>query len=105
MGIYDTFVDGERSGQVKIWFDSFRVIEIGDEVPDHNGVTTFSIAMREGGFVNIKDKKFHSWTDTAAYDPVFDKYGDKFSEDSKEDSKGLFHEFLPNDPYLFEDLK
>lgn len=100
MGLYDTFEAYGKSGQVKIWSDSFEVYRIGDKVPEYDGMKTFSIAMREGGFVNIQDCKFHSWTDSAAYEPVFDKYGNIFTIENK----GMF-EGIMADPYLFSDYE
>ena len=39
------------------------------------GETTYSLAAREGGYLNIGDNVLESWTDTPQYEPVFDKYG------------------------------
>lgn len=98
MGFFDTFYDaGGQEGQVKLYDNRLRTFRIGDKVPPlrmeeafstklYQG-STYSIAMREGGFVNIKEQVFVSWSkDYAHYVPVFDIYGGDFSlwDESKE---------------------
>ena len=79
MGVYDTFEEGKNSGQVKLWHLSMETYKLGDKVPAFNGLQTFSIALREGGYVNIADCVFFSLTETPAFNPVFDKWGDEFT--------------------------
>lgn len=94
MGVFDfdTFTDGNRNGQVKIFnlktikssmLHQFRVFKIGDKVPflfDFDDRQTFSIAMREGGFVNIQEGRFLSWTEEPLSKDVFDKWGARYSK-------------------------
>lgn len=80
MGLFDTIRVGDREGQVKLWDDPImRLLTVGDEVPKMTGEPAdrlYSIAMREGGYVNIRDGILRSWTDEPTELPVFDKYGD-----------------------------
>jgi len=90
MGLYDTFIDGDKSGQVKLWDDSFSEYTIGDRVPSYGSASTFSIAMREGGYVNIAENIFVSWTDESKFSPIVDKYGAPFL---KQKTTGMMNEF------------
>jgi hypothetical protein len=95
MGTYDSFVDGKREGQVKMFECCLHDYKIGDKVPDCNDCHNFSIAMREGGFVNVRDNVFESWTDEPLYHRVYDKYGMPWSEESQ----GIMGEH-----YFFKDI-
>lgn len=75
MEMYDTIVVGEKEGQVKIWEELLTTYEEGSKVPSFSLHQTYSIAMREGGFVNIEHCILKSWTDEPAFQPVFDKWG------------------------------
>lgn len=93
MEMYDTIVVGEKEGQVKIWEELLTVYEEGSEVPPFDSYETYSIAMREGGYVNIEHCILKSWTDEPAFQPVFDKWGGLWSGWSNEAA-----------PYFFEEL-
>lgn len=82
MGVYDEIEVGERSGQVKCWESTLRTVRAGDKVQEVAGYDTYSIAMREGGFVNVALGHLMTWTDTPACDPIFDKYGSPFDAES-----------------------
>lgn len=82
---------GDRYGQVKCWSNTCATYRVGDEVPDTFDSVTYSLAMREGGFVNVKDRQLASWTDAPRFEPVFDKWGGL-----TEFAEGLFGE-----SYLF----
>jgi hypothetical protein len=89
---YDTIsVDG-KVGQVKLWGCEMIEYEKGD-APPAIPVRDYSIAMREGGYVNITNDKIQSWTDKPEWGVVFDKWGQHFNE---EVSKGLM-----DDDYFF----
>jgi hypothetical protein len=93
VGTPDTINVLERYGQVKCFEDQCKLYTVGDEVPDHFPVSSYSIAMREGGYVNVDDCKIVSWTDEPEYPNIFDKYGQIFEPES---TVGLFGE-----PYFF----
>jgi len=99
MGVYDIIEDkvNDRSGQVKLWDSDFSEYTIGDLVPSLIVGETYSIAMMEGGFVNIKGQKIESWTKESMYSPVLNKWG------------GLFNPYdggyFDDDPYTFPDDK
>src|SRR6266571_2060039 len=87
MGLYTTIVIGGREGQVKLWnnHDDLVMAELnsGDNVPEIHGHTTYSIAMREGGYVWVAHGKIMTWLDDPHNGfPVFDKEGEpyQFSE-------------------------
>lgn len=68
---------------------------IGDVVPPiAKKRMNYSIAMREGRYVNITDDKVESWTDEAKYDLVLDKWGKVFSN---EGSRGLIDLYIDED--------
>jgi hypothetical protein len=96
MGMFDDITVGDRSGQVKLWDRLLTEYGVGDEVP-HLMVDTYSIAMREGGFVNIAGHRLISWTDEPTYRPIVDKYGSPFDETTRGELDGI----LP-DPYAFK---
>ena len=88
MGMFDTIVlDAVPSmglsqveAQVKLWDRKLHAYHIGDEVPRLDFVdspTTYSIALREGGFVNIKERFIESYSSSPTYHHVFDKWGGK----------------------------
>lgn len=84
MGLFDTIRVGEREGQVKCYDPVLELFGVGDEMPPLFGVIpepadhTYSIAMREGGYVNVTAGRLTSWTDEPAHVPVIDKYGDLY---------------------------
>lgn len=81
MSLYDTIQVGDREGQVKLWDCEMRYYKIGDK--DGYGIAeNYSIAMREGGYVNIHDHRIVSWTNEPANDLVLDKYGAEFNPDT-----------------------
>jgi len=81
MGAYDTLVfsDGKYVAQVKCWAvpecNSFKP---GDTVPNIDGINTYSIALREGGFANVLANTLSGRTLKPLYPDVFDKWGNKF---------------------------
>lgn len=66
-------------GQVKLWQNLLHEYHLGNKVPAVHGKTTYSVAMREGGFLNIVKRVLVSWTDEAEQDPVYDKWGGIFT--------------------------
>lgn len=93
MGMYDTIEIDNREGQVKLWNCYLGVYKKNDPVPVVLSVNEYSIAMREGGFVNIVDNIIVSWTDRPESTHIFDKWGDKW----KNNSSGLIGK-----DYLYE---
>ncbi len=81
MGVYDTVRIGTREGQVKCWDSNLDAITQGDKVSSIR-LAAYSIAMREGGYVNVLEDTVEGWTDTPRYEHVIDKWGDDFSERS-----------------------
>lgn len=86
MGLYSTVVCKDREGQVKLWRDLDGHIVWGhfyrnDEVPV-TGLEneTYSIAMREGGFVNISQRHIDSWTDLPLFTLKVDKWGREITD-------------------------
>ena len=95
MGSYCTFSVGHKSGQVKIYSDDHSEIFIKKStVPNELEHKTYSVAMREGGFVNIKDLIVESWTSKPKHESVYDKWGGNFADGTV----GILGE-----PYLFLD--
>jgi len=82
MGMFDDIEIGDRSGQVKCWDCSLHLYRQGDRVPDLDGVSTYSIAMREGGYVNVIDGVLSSWGVEPTCLPVFDKYGAPYDHET-----------------------
>jgi hypothetical protein len=82
MGMYDEIEFGERVGQVKLWDCVMHTYREGDEIgPPFNG--SYSIAMREGGFVHVEEGRIQAWTETPmAGKPVVDKYGAPYDENT-----------------------
>ena len=78
MGMYSRIYLDDKSGQVKLWDGDDAYIGVACQVPSHRAAHTYSIAMREGGFINVKNCTLHSWTSTPAYDIVFDKWGHRY---------------------------
>jgi len=78
MGVYDTINIENRCGQVKLWGSDMEVYSKGDSVPPldpTNLYESYSILMREGGAVNIKNGVIDSWTNEPTEDKVVDKWG------------------------------
>ena len=76
MGVYDTIEVGEKQGQVKLWNCNLADYSRGSKVPyGPHGARTYSIAMREGGFVNVRERVLESWTEQWLYAPIYDKWG------------------------------
>lgn len=79
MGAFDwvELPNGEW-GQVKCWgriLDSYRP---GDNVGPVDNVGTYSIALIEGGYLNVSDDVFTDVTDEPRYTRIFDKWGDEY---------------------------
>jgi len=94
MGAYEMLPNGQ---QVKCWWCEMRGLNFGDTVPEIDNQTSYSIALREGGFANVSDNIFVSVTEKPDYAIVFDKWGNLF----KESTKGLISELF-EDEYLFQ---
>jgi len=76
MGMFDTVTDNKGfDDQVKIWDSVMATYTIGDNVPPVKGNTTYSIAMRKGGFINVADGVILEWGSNPLDAPVFDKWG------------------------------
>lgn len=85
-------VDG-NVGTLSLWDDDPRpclVKEDGVYELDP-GTDNFSIAMREGGFLNICCLEIESWTEQPVYDWVYNDKGDRTKKDNlSELLKGYF---------------
>lgn len=106
MGMFDTFVDGEKEAQVKCFDCTLQTWAVGDEVPELCGEKTYAIFTREGFYAVVQDGLFKGLTESSpiqmqtALVPVFDKYGNRYSQ---EESKGEFDGWNGmNDPYLYK---
>lgn len=88
MGVYDTIIAGDKEGQVKLWDCNLVTYRVGDKVRGSAAgfPENYSIAMREGGYVNIHSGILVSWTDKPLHSPVLDKYGEQLTKEST----GLF---------------
>lgn len=84
MGLYDTIRVGEREGQVKLWDCELSTFSIGDEVPVFQP-GPYSIAMRGGGFVNIRDNRIENWTDEPTHLDIVNRNGEPFDPTSIQD--------------------
>jgi hypothetical protein len=78
MGVFDTIAIGSLEGQVKLWWNELSKLGIGDAVPAVRGRFDYDIAMREGGYVHVKDLRITGWTNRPQTLVVFDKWGDRF---------------------------
>ena len=68
MGMFDDVHVGQRVGQVKLWECSLNTYRVGDQVSsEYSRDGSYSITMKEGGYVNVLEDHILSWTDT----PVF----------------------------------
>lgn len=86
MGVFDVIRVGEKEGQVKIWDRLMKVYTLEDEVPsilfEGKLYHSYSIGMREGGFVNVSKGTLISWRDIPDAYLVVDKWGREFNNDS-----------------------
>lgn len=80
-----------KEAQVKVWNCLQGKFTVRSFVPPLGKLKTYSIALREGGFVNVYNRKIVCWTEDPAY-VVFDKWGNPFSKKTK----GLL-----NEPYFY----
>jgi hypothetical protein len=94
--MYDTIAIGKSEGQVKLWQMACTVLTEGSGVPSVDGRKTYSVAMREGGFVNIERCVITSWTKRPKHRFVFDKYGNLATERLTG---------ITGEPYLFSDTR
>lgn len=99
MSSYDEIKVGKKRGQVKLWENAMLTYEKGDDVPLIPGENpNFSIAMREGGYINIKNGKVQNWTKNPKFpDNIFDKWGASFEPN---ESHGMLGE-----PYFFDQIQ
>lgn len=95
MGMYDYVTIGDKEGQVKLWFRTMQSYTVGSLVPSINGYKTYSVAMREGGYVNVVNNVIQSWTDNPESDMIYDKWGYVFDPKTT-DSLGT--------PYFFNEV-
>ena len=97
MSLHDIITVGTREGQVKCWDNAMQHYGLDSYVPPIDNIDTYSVAMREGGFVNVIDGRIRSWVDTPSLlsDFVFDKWGRLFTKETK----GIL---LEGESYLFE---
>jgi len=80
MSSYDTLPGNQR---VKCWWCEMRNVPYGCEVPRIQGESTYSLALREGGFANVIDCQLVNISDKPI-SKVFDKWGyamDKIPEE------------------------
>jgi len=71
MGTYDILPGNQK---VECWWCEARHVPCGCEVPKVQDESTYSIALREGGFANVIDCKFVNISDKPI-SKVFDKWG------------------------------
>jgi hypothetical protein len=89
MGVYDNLQKPDGSwAQVKVWDSEMRDYRIGDSIDGESG--TYSIGLREGGFANIVNGVYESWTEEPTQETVIDKWGGTFDGTN----------YAENDPYL-----
>lgn len=92
MGFYTNVMLNEKEiVQVKCFESSGY--QVGDSVEPINGEVTYSIALREGGFLNIDNLILVDRTDKPRFKRVFDKWGSDFNEKTE----GI----MPGEPYLY----
>lgn len=77
VGLYDIIRVGDLEGQVKCWQCEMKHIHVGDRVPRIDNKDTYSIVMREGGFVNVIDGYINSWTLHSSQEFIYDKWGER----------------------------
>lgn len=75
MPMCDYVMVGDKKGQVKLWYSIRYICTLGSLVPSINGYKTYSVAMREGGYVNVANNVIQSWTDNPESDMIYDKWG------------------------------
>ena len=90
MGMFDTITVGEKNGQVKCWENVMIDCSLGDTVPSIGGHRNYSIAMKEGGYVNVRKNKIDSWTNEPFCRIVVDKYGYPFNPDNTDNQSYFF---------------
>lgn len=95
MGLFDTFIDGDRQGQVKCFNNDLMCFQPGNTIPESFYGKTYCIILREGGYACIENNIFIGIKETPL-GTIYDKWGVEFSEESK----GLL-----NEPYLLENHK
>ena len=78
MSTYDTVELDGKVGQVKCFGCTLAYYTTGKQVPPLGGKDVYSIAMREGGFVNVVGGRLVSWTEKPLSSYVLDKYGHIF---------------------------
>lgn len=86
MGVFDVIRVREKEGQVKTWDRLMKVYTLEDEVPSiqfkgrlHH---SYSIGMREGGFVNVSKGILISWSNIPDSYLVVDKWGNEWTNNS-----------------------
>lgn len=79
MGMFDDVdVDG-RKGQIKTFRCMMICYEKGDSCGAIDKERDYDIAMREGGFLHVRDCRITGWDDTNDTTvPTFDKWGGKW---------------------------
>ena len=95
MGMFDEFPNG---AQVKCWWNCLRVVKRGDEVPPLGDppCNRYQIALREGGFAQIRRNRFVFISKARRHVPMFDKYGEEIDMVPA----GYLLEDWENDPML-----
>ena len=98
MGVYNvlslpnTPADG---AQVKVWDCELRHVEISDEVPALDELSTYGVVLREGGVLLVDDDVVVGWVEELPMDrPLVDKWGNTWV--SSEHNRGILGE-----PYFY----
>jgi hypothetical protein len=83
-------------------------VTVESSVPNHEGHSTYSIAMREGGYVNIINGEIFpdemlAWTTHPLPEaPVFDKWGDPFTSEAHGLMEDIPGPYRRPDPYVIK---
>ena len=80
MPLFDTVTIRGREGQVKCWASNMDTYTQGNRVGYLGGKGTYSVAMREGGFINVNHRVLESWTDEPQHKFIFDKWGNLWNQ-------------------------
>lgn len=108
MSVYDIIKIGGCEGQVKCFTHKEKCMKsysVGDYVGtvwiSGEEVTNYSVAMREGGYINVACGEIWGWTKRPKHKHVIDKWGDLFNVQEKNPSARL----LWDEKYFFSGIK
>ena len=81
MDSYDQIMVDKKIGQVKLWVPTMTIYKKKDRTPDF-GIISYSIVMREGGYVNVTKSRIENWTDKPKHRYICDKWGNYIKKDT-----------------------